>query len=193
MSQGKKDLGNWWDELIEAGSRYGCYLNETKSWMFLKHGNKLPQAQTIFKETNLNFTTERKRHLGVALESKTFRDEYASAKVTDWCDELDGLLVIAKSQLQAAYTAFIHGQQGKFNYFMRTIPERHEQMLKVDQKIENVLLPSPLGEQVTKKEKFLYSLPVRMGGLGISIFFFFVEKCKHDYDASKKVSKPLSN
>ena len=173
MSQGKKDLGNWWDELIEAGSRYGCYLNETKSWMFLKHGNKLPQAQTIFKETNLNFTTERKRHLGVALESKTFRDEYASAKVTDWCDELDGLLVIAKSQLQAAYTAFIHGQQGKFNYFMRTIPERHEQMLKVDEKIENVLLPSPLGEQVTKKEKFLYSLPVRMGGLGISIFFFF--------------------
>ena len=190
MSQRKKDLGNWWDELIEAGSCHGCYLNETKSWMFLKHGNKLPQAQTIFKETNLNFTTEGKRHLGVALERKTFRDEYASGKVTDWCDELDGLSVIAKSQLQVAYTAFIHGQQGKFNYFMRTIPERHERMLKVDEKIENVLLSSPLGEQVTKKEKLLYSLPVRMGGLGISIFS---EKCKHDYDASKKVSKPLSN
>ena len=79
--------------------------------------------------------------------------------------------MIAKSQLQAAYTAFIHVQQGKFNYFMRTIPERHEHMLKVDEKIENVLLPSPLGEQVTKKEKLLYSLPVRMGGLGTSIFF----------------------
>ena len=79
--------------------------------------------------------------------------------------------MIAKSQLQVAYTAFIHGQQGKFNYFMRTIPERHERMLKVDEKIENVLLSSPLGEQVTKKEKLLYSLPVRMGGLGISIFF----------------------
>ena len=60
----------------------------------------------------------------------------------------------------------------------------HEHMLKVDEKIENVLLPSILGEEVTKSEKRLYSLPVRMGGLGISNFS---EKCKYDYDASKKV------
>ena len=66
----------------------------------------------------------------------------------------------------------------------------HQHMLKIDEKIENVLLPSLLVEEVTKKEKLLYSLPVRMGGLGISNFS---EKCKHDYDASKKVSKPLSN
>ena len=26
-----KDLRNWWDELIEAGSHYGYYVNETKS------------------------------------------------------------------------------------------------------------------------------------------------------------------
>ena len=73
---------------------------------------------------------------------------------------------------------------------MRTIPEMHEHMLKGDEKIENILLPSFLEEEVTKKEKLLYSLPVRMGGLGISDFS---EKCKHDYDASKNVSKPLTN
>ena len=73
---------------------------------------------------------------------------------------------------------------------MRMVPEMHEHMLKIDEKIENVLLPSLLVEEVTKKEKLLYSLPVRMGGLGISNFS---EKCKHDYDASKKVSKPLTN
>ena len=67
-----KDLRNWFDEVIEAGSRYGYYVNETKSWMILKHGNKLPQAQTMFQETNINFTTEGKRHLGEAPESKTF-------------------------------------------------------------------------------------------------------------------------
>ena len=84
-----KDLRNWWDEVIEAGSRYGYYVNETKSWIILKHGNKLPQAQTMFKETNINFTTEGKRHLGAALGSKNFRGEYASSKVNDWCAELD--------------------------------------------------------------------------------------------------------
>ena len=60
--------------------------------------------------------------------------------------------------------------------------EMHESMLKADEKIENVLLPSLLGEEVTKKEKILYSLPVRMSGLGASIFS---EKPNHEYDASK--------
>ena len=105
-----KDLTNWWDEVIEAGSRYGYYVNETKSWTILKHGNKLSQAQTMFKETNINFTTGGKKHLGAPPGSKNFRDEYASGKVNDWCDELDRLSEIAKSQPQAAYTAFIHGQ-----------------------------------------------------------------------------------
>ena len=73
---------------------------------------------------------------------------------------------------------------------MRTIPEMDEHMLKVDEKTENVLLPSLVGEEVTKKEKLLYSLPVRIGGLSSSNFS---EKCKHDYNASKKVSKPLTN
>ena len=73
---------------------------------------------------------------------------------------------------------------------MRTIAEMHEHMLKVDEKIENVLLPSLLGEELTRKEKLLYSLPVKMGCLGISNFS---DKCKHDYDASKKVSKPMTN
>ena len=70
------------------------------------------------------------------------------------------------------------------------IAEMHEHMLKVDEKIENVLLPSLLGEELTRKEKLLYSLPVKMGCLDISNFS---DKCKHDYDASKKVSKPLTN
>ena len=41
---------------------------------------------------------------------------------------------------------------------MRTIPGMNEHMLKVDEKIENVVLPSLLVEEVTKKGKPLYSL-----------------------------------
>ena len=46
------------------------------------------------------------------------------------------------------------------------------------------------GKKLQRKKNLLYSLPARMGGLGI---FKFSEKCKHGYDASKKVSKPLTN
>ena len=66
--------------------------------MILKHEDKLSQAEILFKGTNINFTIEGKRHLGAALGSKDFRDEYASGKVSDWCDELDRLSEIAKSQ-----------------------------------------------------------------------------------------------
>ena len=97
-----KDLRNWRDEVIKAGTRYGYYMNETKPWKIHKHENKLVQAQTIFKETNINFTTEGKRYLGAALGSKKFCDEYASCKVvSNWCDELDRLSEIAKPQSQA--------------------------------------------------------------------------------------------
>ena len=64
----------------------------------------------MFKENNINFTTEGKNHLGAPPGNKNFRDEYASGKVNDWCAELDRLSEIAKSQPQAAYTAFVHGQ-----------------------------------------------------------------------------------
>ena len=86
-----KEIENWWNEISEEGSLHGYYVNETKSWMILKHGNKLTYDQTMFKETNINFITEGKRYLGAAVGSKNFCDEYASGKFSDLCDELDRL------------------------------------------------------------------------------------------------------
>ena len=63
----------------------------------------------MFKETNINSTTEDKRHLGAALRSKSFRDEYAPGKVSDWCDELDRLSELQnlnlKHPIQHLFTA----------------------------------------------------------------------------------------
>ena len=72
---------------------------------------------------------------------------------------------------------------------MRTIPEVHKHMLKVDEKIENILLPSLLGEEVTKKKNFCILFLLELG-IAVSNFS---EKCKHDDAASKKFSKLLTN
>ena len=90
---------------------------------------------------------------------KRFCDEYASGKVSDCCSELDRLSEISKSQPQAAYTAFIHGQQGKFSYSMRTIQEMHDHMLKLDG-CENWKSPMAItsGESGYKERKtFVFS------------------------------------
>ena len=79
------------------------------------------------------------RHLGAVIGSDTYRHQYTTEKVKNWCDEIETLSHYAKSQPQAAYAAFTHGQQHKFSYFMRTISEMENCMIALDQKIQNVI------------------------------------------------------
>ena len=184
------DLKLWWDTIIDCGKKYGYYVNEGKSWIILKNNDLLQRAQRIFQGTSINFTIEGKRHLGAAIGSDKFRNEYVESKVSDWCDELDKLSEFAKSQPQAAYAAFVHGQQSKFNYFMRTIPEMEAHMKAMDEKIESKFLPALLDCEISPLERRLFSLPTRLGGLGIHLY---AEKSKNDFDSSCKISKPLTS
>ena len=138
--------------------------------------------------SGINITIEGKRHLGAAIGSQDFRVKYANAKVEEWCKELKSLSEFAKSEPQAAHAAFCFGEQNKFNYFMRTIPGMSEHMKPVDEIIKNDFLPSILGETVSEKERELFSLPVRCGGLGIPSF---TEKANHDFENSLEITAPL--
>ena len=129
------DLKKWWDTLLVLGRKYGYYINEGKSWLIAKNDNILQMAGNIFKESSIKFTKEGKRHLGAAIGSDHFRNEYVKEKVENWCEEIETLSKFAKSEPQAAFAAFTHGQQSKFNYFMRTIPEMEEHMTLIDEKL----------------------------------------------------------
>ena len=185
-----EQLRKWWSAVIELGERYGYYVNEIKSWIIVKNDDILKRAKTLFEGTGINFTTEGKRHLGAALGSDSFRAEYVKDKIKTWCDEIEKLSEFAISQPQAAYSAFVHGQQHKFSYFLRTIPEMGTFMIDVDEKVEKTLLPSILDEKITPIERELYSLPTRLGGLGIP---FYAEKAKHDFESSTKIARTLTD
>ena len=83
---------------------------------------------------------------------------------------MKSLSEFAKSQLQATYAAFSFGEQTKFSYFLRTIPEMNDLMKLVYEILQNILLPATVGETISEKDRELYSLPVRSGGLGILLF-----------------------
>ena len=183
------DLKKWWLALTELGNKYGYYVNASKSWIIVKNEETLNRAKILFEDTEIKYTTEGKRHLGAALGSENFKQQYVSDKVKDWCEELDKLSEFALSQPQAVYAAFIHGEQHKFSYFLRTIPEMENFMIDVDSKIENTLLPAILDEKISPTERELYSLPTRLGGLGIP---FYAQKAKVDFDSSSKISRPLT-
>ena len=95
-------------------------------------------------------------HLG----SNDFRTKYMSEKVTEWCNKLKTVSEYAKLQPQATYAAFCFGEQNKFSYFLRTIPEINDLMKPVDEIVQNVLLPAIIGETISEKERELYSLLV---------------------------------
>ena len=59
----------------------------------------------MFSNTAIKLTTKGKRHLGAALGTKTFKDEYVQEKVDAWRKEIIKLADFAKTQPHAAFSA----------------------------------------------------------------------------------------
>ena len=149
----------------------------------------MEEAQKIFGDTQINMTTTGKRHLGAALCSQDFKTKYISEKVNKWCEEIQNLADIAKTQPHAAYSAYTHGMQHKFRYFLRTISGIQEQLKPLDDIITNILIPAISGFQVNETDRRLLSLPVKAGGLGIEIVS---QDSEEEYGRSKSITAPLA-
>ena len=59
----------------------------------------------------------------------------------------------AKSQPQSAYAAFIHGEQHRFSYFLRTIPGMQIYMEPLDKVINDKFIPALFGTPLTHSEE----------------------------------------
>ena len=90
-------------------------------------------------------------------------------KVSNWLIQLQNLNKIAESNPQVAYSAYINGFQHKFTYFMRTILNISTYLQPIEDFLANTFFPTLFGTTITKRDRDLYSLPTRLGGLGISV------------------------
>ena len=183
-------LKEWWDGVKREGIKFGYFVKPSKSWLILKDPTRLDEAKRLFANSPINITVEGKRHLGAALGSEEFKQEYIDEKVQDWCKNIEMLAKIAESQPQAAYSAFIHGEQHKYTYFLRTICNISENLIPLDDAISNVFIPALLGQNITDQEREVLSLPIREGGMGIK---FNSKRADISYQASSKITKPLIN
>ena len=70
----------WWDELSESGLPLGYFPNAKKCWLIIKP--ERDQAATeVFRDTAINVTIEGHKHLGAAVQSRSFLEEYVGEKV----------------------------------------------------------------------------------------------------------------
>jgi len=146
------------------------------------------EARELFAGTAINVTTEGQKHLGAALGSKSYLEEYVNDKVVDWVNEVKRLAEFSVSQPQACFAAFTFGLTHRWTYFLRTL-------LDIDTLLEpleraEVLIPSITERNCSPAERDLFELPVRLGGLG---FLNPVEDGGSEYKASVSVTAPLVN
>ena len=182
-------LREWWDKTAQYGPAFGYYPKPSKSWLIVKTEH-LSRAREIFEGTGINITTEGHKYLGGYVGTDDAISKYVDELVDMWITQLDVLVDIAKSEPQAAYTAFTSGFRHKMTYFIRTIPNISQNLERLDEKVIRDFIPAITeGHQCTPSERSLLSLPVRMGGMGIPIFS---EISDLEFNNSVQVTKQLT-
>jgi len=161
-----QNIRMWWDELTMARPDLGYYPNAGKCWLVTKP-DKEETARSIFEETAINITTEGQKHLGVALGSRSYLEQYINGKVEEWVGQVTKLAEFALSQPQTCYAAFTFGLKHPWTYFMRTLPDIEDLLDPLEHAIADALIPSITGHNCTEAERELLALPVRMGGMGL--------------------------
>ena len=138
----------------------------------------------------MKVTSEGKRHLGAIIGSKVFKVSYAKSVVDDWIKQLKLLSVIAESEPQSAYSAFVGGFKGKLTYFMGTIPSLGELLKPLEDVIRFNFIPAITGGHLcSDNDRILLSLPVRFGRLEIPLFH---NDAKYEYQNSRNFTSSLT-
>ena len=162
------ELKKWWDIIVEYGKFLGYYAKAEKSWLIVKPEYH-EYAKEVFKHSGLKITTEGRRHLGAVVGADTYKTEYVNQLLDSWIEELKKLSEIAKFEPHIAYTAYVFGFQHKYTFFLRTLPNIDQLLLRLDEAINDFLCCLLNDYKFSEMERLWFSLPPKMGGLGITI------------------------
>ena len=107
-----------------------------------------------------------------------------------WIAEVTALASVASTRPHAAYCAFTYGMIGRWMDVMRIIPDISPLFKPLEDAIYLKLLSSFTGHSCSTSELELFSLPCRLGGLGIVNPTVIADS---QVDASTKITNPLKD
>jgi len=84
------------------GPHFGYFSNASKTVLIVK-SNLMTAAKSIFGDTDIQITDQGQRHLGAALDSQGFAEEFVSKKVTVWSSKVLALVEVATNRPHAAF------------------------------------------------------------------------------------------
>ncbi len=161
------ELRNWWDRLTTAGPSYGYFPKASKTWLITKK-DCTAEANTLFRGTGVNVTTDGRPYLGVAIGSSEYVTTHTERKIEEWVSHVISLAIIATTQPHAAFSALTHGLMSKWTYLSHTTPDVGLLLKPIDNALRSDLLPALTGRPPPSDlQCTLFALPARLGGLGI--------------------------
>ena len=125
-------------------------------------------AAQIFSPLGVQVVTSH-RFLGGFLGDTSVRDEFVSCKVRQWVSDVTHLTQLAVPQPQAAFAALTKCLQGEWVYLQCVIPGCGSLFSDLTDILRTSFLPALCGCEITSLEQQLFSLPIRYGGLGLSV------------------------
>ena len=161
-----RDLFNWWCVLAEKGPLYGYFVNPPKTWLVVKDC-RYASATALFQNSGIQITTEGLPLLGAPLGNVDYCTPFLKSKSSSLVQEVRTLARIARTEPQAAYSAFTHGLAGKWNYLTRVSPTFREFLEPLESTIRTEYLASLTGRCISDLERSLLHLPARLGGLAV--------------------------
>ena len=94
--------------------------------------------------------------------SKQFNKNYISSLISQWCEIITELSLIAKT-----HSAFTSGYKQKFTFFIRTIENIENVLLPLDKVIRQKLITTLFNDFPTEELRSLIALPCKLGGMSI--------------------------
>ena len=114
---------------------------------------------------------------------------YVKGCVTELSMIIEKLVLIAETQPHLSYFAYTRSIQSQWTYLQRVIPECGSFFEPIETIITEQLLPTIFGSEISSKERSLFSLPTRMGGLNI---LNPVDTATYNYSTSRKITTPIT-
>ena len=181
------EIRTWWDALSTLGPDFGYFPNDRKCWIIAKPA-KEESVREAFKDTSINVTVQGQKHLGAAIGSREYLEEYVSEMLTNWINDIGKLAEFALSQPQACYAAYTFGLKHRWTYFLRTLPDIQDLLEPLEDAISHMLIPAITERKCNQLDRNILALPVRLGGLGLGNPSL---EARREYASSVKVTKPL--
>ena len=160
-------IRQWFDLLLQRGLCFGYHPNPKKSSLVVDVSLR-STAEQLFGPLGVKIVCDQ-RFLGGFLGGAVARDSFILEKVHHWVSDIKNLSRVALSQPQAAYSALTKSLQREWIYLQRVIPDCCSLFVELEKTLLSHFLPAMFGCEVSYLEQRLFSLPVRLEGLGIDL------------------------